>query len=96
MSEPERIHVEVAYAEPARQFLRALELPPGSTVADAITASNVVRECAIDAQILAVSIWSKVVDRLAPLQDGDRVELLRPLKIDPKDARRKRAKAKSR
>lgn len=96
MSEPELLRVEVAYAEPARQFLRALELPRGSTVADAIAASNVACEYAIDAQTLSVSIWSKVVDRLASLQDGDRVELLRPLKIDPKDARRKRAKAKSR
>ncbi len=96
MSEPESLRVEVAYAEPARQFLRAFELPQGATVADAIAASNVAGEFAIDVQALAVSIWSKVVDRLAPLQDGDRVELLRPLIIDPKDARRKRAKAKSR
>ena len=96
MSEPELLRVEVAYAEPARQFLRALELPRGSTVADAIAASNVARECAIDAHVLDVSIWSKGVDRLATLHDGDRVELLRPLKIDPKDARRKRAKAKTR
>ncbi len=95
MLELDRLRVEVAYAEPARQFLRALELPRGATVADAIAASNLAHECAIDTQALAVSIWSKVVDRLAPLQDGDRVELLRPLKIDPKDARRKRAKAKS-
>lgn len=96
MSEPEFLCVEVAYAEPERQFLRALELPPGATVADAIAASNVAREFAIDVQFLGVSIWSRVTDHLAPLQDGDRVELLRPLKIDPKDARRKRAKAKSR
>lgn len=96
MSESEMLHVEVAYAEPARQFLGALELPSGATVADAIAASNVADEFAIDVQLLSVSIWSKVVDRLAPLQDGDRIELLRPLKIDPKDARRKRAKAKPR
>lgn len=95
LSAPDRLRVEVAYAEPARQFLRALELPPGATVADAIAASDVAREYAIDTHTLVVSIWSKVVDRLALLQDGDRVELLRPLKIDPKDARRKRAKLKS-
>ena len=96
MSELERVRVEVAYAEPARQFLRTLELPAGATVADAIAASNLAREYAIVVEALDVSIWSRVVDRLAPLQDGDRVELLRPLTIDPKDARRKRARANKR
>lgn len=96
MSASDRLHVEVAYAEPNRQFLRALVLPQGSTVADAIKASRVVDECAIDASALVVGIWSKIVARDAPLQDGDRVELLRPLKIDPKEARRTRAKMKSR
>lgn len=94
MSAPDLIRVEVAYAEPERQLLRSLELTRGSTVADAIAASNVASELAIDVQTVSVSIWSKEVDRLTPVHDGDRVQLLRPLKIDPKDARRKRAKAK--
>lgn len=94
MSAPDLLRVEVAYAEPERQFLRSLELTRGSTVADAIAASNVALEFEIDAQVFSVSIWSKAVDRLTAVQEGDRVELLRPLKIDPKDARRNRAKAK--
>ncbi len=88
----EIIQVEVAYAEPGRQFLRLLELSPGATVADAIRASNVEAECAIDACDLCVGIWSKAVDPETALVQGDRVELYRPLKIDPKEARRKRAK----
>ena len=95
MSASETIRVEVAYAEPTSQFLRALDLPRGSTVADAIAASNVAGTCAIDSSVLLVSIWSKIVACDAHLQDGDRVELLRPLKIDPKEARRKRAKSGS-
>lgn len=85
------IAVEVAYAEPRRQFLQRVELRSGATVADAIRASGVERECAIDAESLAVGVWSKTVDRGTLLRDGDRVELYRPLQVDPKEARRRRA-----
>lgn len=88
---PERIRVEVACAEPERQFLRRVELPVGATVADAIEASGLEREWAIDAGLLAVGIWSKAVARDACPRDGDRIELYRPLKVDPKEARRRRA-----
>jgi len=87
----ETIEVEVAYAEPARQFLRRIVLPIGSTVADAIRASGVESQFAIDAAKLAAGIWSKPAARDARLEDGDRVELYRPLEADPKDARRRRA-----
>ncbi|NCT66353.1 MAG: RnfH family protein [Rhodanobacteraceae bacterium] len=86
-----RISLEVAYAEPDRQFLRRLELAEGATVADAIAASGLQREFALDTDALAVGIWSKAVARDARLHEGDRVELYRPLKIDPKEARRRRA-----
>ncbi|MBO9662603.1 RnfH family protein [Dokdonella sp.] len=92
MADPhDSIAVEVAYAEPQRQFLRRVELRSGATVADAIHASEVERECAIDPAALAIGIWSKAVDRGALLRDGDRVELYRPLQVDPKEARRRRA-----
>lgn len=87
-----RIVVEVAYAEPARQFLRRVELDEGASVAAAIAASSVAEECAIDAEALAVGIWSKPATRETRLRDGDRVELYRPLKADPKEARRLRAR----
>ena len=88
---PERILVEVAYAEPSRQFLRRVELAAGATVEDAIDASGVAAACAIEPPSLACGIWSKPVSRTTPLRDGDRVELYRPLKADPKDSRRRRA-----
>lgn len=91
MSKPDHVRVEVAYAEPERQFLRQIELPAGSTVADALAASQVEQEYAISLDALRVGIWSKAVDRSTLIADGDRVEIYRPLKIDPKDARRKRA-----
>ena len=85
------ITVEVAYAEPARQFLRRLQLPADATVADAIAASGFTHEFLIDSATLVAGVWSKTVARDARLRDGDRVELYRPLKADPKDARRRRA-----
>lgn len=88
---PARIAIEVAYAEPGRSFLRRCDLEAGATVADAIAASGLEREFAIDATALAVGIWSKPVPRETRLNEGDRVELYRPLKIDPKEARRRRA-----
>ena len=85
------IDVEVAYAERDRQFLRRLTLAAGATIADAIAASGLEGELGIDASSLATGIWSKPRPRDAPLADGDRVELYRPLLADPKEARRRRA-----
>ena len=91
MTETRTILVEVAYAEPQRQFLRALRVPVGSTVAQVIAASGVERECGIDTNGLSVGLWSKPVARDVCVREGDRVEIYRPLKIDPKEARRLRA-----
>ena len=91
MADAATILVEVAYAEPQRQFLRALRVPAGSTVAQAIAASGVENECGIDANALSIGVWSKPVARGACVREGDRIEMYRPLKIDPKEARRLRA-----
>jgi putative ubiquitin-RnfH superfamily antitoxin RatB of RatAB toxin-antitoxin module len=86
------IEIEVAYAEPQRQLLRRITLPAGATVADAIAASGLEAELQIDASELTAGVWSKPVARDAPLTNGDRVELYRPLTADPKETRRRRAK----
>ena len=88
----ETIEVEVAYAEPARQFLKRVTLETGATIADAIAASGLEAELGIDASSLATGIWSKPKPRDTALADGDRVELYRPLLADPKEARRRRAR----
>jgi putative ubiquitin-RnfH superfamily antitoxin RatB of RatAB toxin-antitoxin module len=87
----ESIDIEVAYAEPERQFLRRVSLDAGATVADAILASGVEHELDIDASALSVGIWSKSVSRDTRLEAGDRVEIYRALVADPKEARRRRA-----
>jgi uncharacterized protein len=88
---PARITVEVAYAEPGRQFLRSVELVTGATIADAIAASGIGAEAGVDVAALTVGIWSKPAKPATRLQHGDRVELYRPLKADPKESRRRRA-----
>jgi len=88
---PERIRVEVAYAEPERQWLLRVELVEGATVADAITSSGIGREAGIDASTMTIGIWSKPMPSSTVLRDGDRIELYRPLKADPKESRRRRA-----
>jgi len=90
------IRVEIAYAEPDRQFLRALVLDAGATVADAIAASGLMRELALAAECVTVGVWSKPCASDRVLLDGDRVELHRPLQADPKEARRRRAALKIR
>jgi uncharacterized protein len=85
---PERIQVEVVYAEADRQTLIALELDKGSTVADAIVRSGIATRAG-DISRRKVGIFSRIVTSGTPLDDGDRVEIYRALLIDPKEARRK-------
>jgi uncharacterized protein len=87
------MRVEVAYASPERQALRALELPEGASVADAVRASGLAEDFPeIDLKVNRVAIYGRRVRPEAVLREGDRVEILRPLRADPKDLRRARAK----
>lgn len=89
----EKINVEVAYAKPDQQFLKALSLPVGSTVKDAIKASAVCDVFPeIDLETMRVGVFSIFVGLNDELKSGDRVEIYRPLIIDPKEARRLRAR----
>lgn len=86
------IAVEVVYALSHSQTLRALTLPAGSTVAQAIDASGILRLVPeIDLRQNRVGIYGKLAKPDTILRDRDRVEIYRPLLIDPKEARRRRA-----
>jgi len=87
------LHVEVVYCpRPGATDLVALTLPPGAVLRDALQASGLLQRHALQAQALRVGIWSKVRDLDATLRDRDRVEIYRPLTVDPKEARRLRYK----
>ena len=85
------IAVEVVYALPDQQTIVAVELPLGSNIADAIDRSGLREHYQFEAQP-KVGIFGQLKNLHDELQDGDRVEILRPLLADPKVARRERAK----
>jgi putative ubiquitin-RnfH superfamily antitoxin RatB of RatAB toxin-antitoxin module len=69
----------------------SLTVPVGATVLDALRASGLLaRHPQLDPTRQAVGIWGRVCAPDAQLKAGDRVEIYRPLQVDPKEARRRR------
>jgi putative ubiquitin-RnfH superfamily antitoxin RatB of RatAB toxin-antitoxin module len=92
MPDAARLRVVVVYAEPDRVFRVGVVLAPGATVADALASARLRESCpGVQVDPARIGIFGKRVALDAALRDGDRVEIYRPLKIDPKDARRRRA-----
>lgn len=88
----DEISVELAFASPDLQSLEKMVLSAGATVADAIRRSGIQsRFPGYDLDTLDAGIWGRIVPREHVLRDGDRVELYRPLSVDPRDARRQLA-----
>jgi putative ubiquitin-RnfH superfamily antitoxin RatB of RatAB toxin-antitoxin module len=87
------LRVEVVYALPDRCWRVPLSLPAGARVADALAAADLpsrVPGLVVDPDGLA--IFGQAATPSTPLHDGDRVEVTRPLQVDPKQARRRRAR----
>lgn len=95
MSGTAPIAVTVVWATRDVQEPVALALPAGATVADALAASGLLARHAVDRATIRCAIFGRLVADAALLADGDRVELTRPLLIDPKAARRLRAAVKA-
>ena len=87
------MRVELAYADPAREVLMGLEVRPGSTVLECVECSGLFRLVPDlrDAEV-GFAVFGRRVEPADPVAKGDRIEVLRPLKIDPKEARRLRAR----
>lgn len=83
---PAGIRVELVCAWPRRHQAVVVALPAGATVADALAAGGF-----DSAAIHAVAVFGERVVLPHALHDGDRLELLRPLQVDPREARRRRA-----
>jgi putative ubiquitin-RnfH superfamily antitoxin RatB of RatAB toxin-antitoxin module len=79
-----KMHVEVVRALPGRQASIALDLEPGATVRAALLAAGLPLD-------QPVGVYGRRVALDQRLADGDRVEIYRPLRDDPKEARRRRA-----
>lgn len=88
---PTTIRVEVVYADAQKQIVRSAEVTADATVEQAIRASAIREALPTGFVPASIGIFGRVVASDSPLRDGDRIELYRPLKIDPKQARRRRA-----
>ena len=88
---PERIRVSVVYADPRRRLARDIEIAADATVEEAIRVSGILGELP-DFVPAGIGVFGNKVERDAKLRDGDRIELYRPLRVDPKEARRRRAR----
>jgi hypothetical protein len=86
------VQVQVAYSpQPEVVDLVSLTLPGASTVRDALVNSGLLERHALgDPKALVCGVWAKLRPLDHPLRDGDRVEVYRPLRVDPKEARRQR------
>jgi len=93
VSDAAPLRVAVAWsARPGEAREVGVELPGGACVLDAIRASGAtVGVDAVDVSTQAIGIWGRSVGLDAKLSEGDRVEIYRPLRMDPKEARRRRA-----
>ncbi|SAK67245.1 protein RnfH [Caballeronia hypogeia] len=85
------MRIDVCYGLPGGAFLTRVELREGATVREAIEASGVLRaHQEIDLATQKVGVFGKLRPLDAALADLDRVEIYRPLKVDPKTARQRR------
>ena len=87
------IAIEVAYALPDKQRIIKLDVPEGTTVMQAVMMSqmdSVFEDLALS-EDLKLGVWGKAVTADRALVAGERVEIYRPLLVDPKEVRRARA-----
>ena len=83
------MQVEVVFALESKQELLVVELPDGATVGSAIERSGLVRQFPdFDFDSLQAGVWGKPIGRDHVVKEGDRIEIYRPLEMDPRDARR--------
>lgn len=84
--------MEVAFATPGRQLLLTVAVQAGATVSDVVAGSSIMDVFPEQsADQLSLGIWGKEVSGDTLVSAGDRVEIYRPLKLDPREARRRLA-----
>ena len=93
----ERLRATVVYCAPDRAWIVDVEVPAGNTLRDAVAASGLPQRVpGLDLAVLDVGVFNVVREPDGPVRDGDRIEVYRPLSIDPKQARRIRAEIRRR
>ncbi len=88
----EKIKIELVYALPAEQAMLKLDVPKGTTLAEAVRLSGIqAKYPEIDIEKGKFGIFGKLSKTDVVLREKDRIEIYRPLIADPKEVRRKRA-----
>jgi hypothetical protein len=92
MARGELLRIRVIYALPDHQVTVDLQLPSGTSVTEAVARSCLLQKFPeAAARPLSCAIFGRAVPLTYELRDGDRIEILRPLLIDPKQSRRETA-----
>lgn len=87
------MNIEVVYCpQPGRCDQVQLVLPDGACVHDAVVASGLCQRHGLVAESVETGIWGRKQPQQGALREHDRVEIYRPLRVDPKEARRLRYK----
>jgi putative ubiquitin-RnfH superfamily antitoxin RatB of RatAB toxin-antitoxin module len=90
------LHIEVVFCpQPGHTDTVQLHLPEGATLHDAVAASGVCVRHTLLPGAFQAGIWGRLQAPDTKLRDRDRVELYRPLQVDPKEARRLRYKQRA-
>ena len=92
---PELLHVSVVYVAPGVEHVVELAMAPGASIADAVRESGLADRIpgfASDAH--SFGVWGRVRPVETLLASGDRVEIYRPLSVDPNTARQRRVAKK--
>lgn len=97
MATLERIHASVVYCAPGESHVIAVDLPTGATLREAVQASGLLLRCPeLTAAPLDLGVFNRPQPPHRRVRSGDRIEVYRPLAVDPKVARRIRADVKRR
>ena len=89
----EVVEIEIVYATRAKQKLLTLEVPAGTSAIEAIERSGLKKDFpAMEVDVNALGVFGRKVAADYLMQPGDRLEIYRRLKVDPKEIRRQRAK----
>ena len=85
------VEILIAYAEPRQQREVVVEVPRGITLQEALALLATQIGVLLNGEPMgAIGVWGKIRPPHYVLRDGDRIECYRPLKADPKQARRAR------
>ena len=90
------IRLLIAYAMPDQQHEVAVEVPTGTTLQQGLALhAKQIGAWLNGQQAVATGVWGKVRAPHYVLREGDRIEIYRSLKADPKQARRTRVQQRS-